>query len=86
MTKKSLDKIREEKFGTNTFALKYQKDLEQSGFVDEILENAKQVKSWNRYDRELSTKEVVTIVLASVFLGVIASMVITTPVILEMCK
>lgn len=98
VTKKSLDKIREEKFCTNTFAVDWNKDLKEKIAKDkqkryeatdkyfDILENAEQVKSWNRYDRELSTKEVVAIVLASVFLGVIASMVITTPVILEMCK
>lgn len=83
MTKKSLDKLREEKFGTNTFALKYQKDLEQSGFVDEILENAEQVKSWNRYDRSTSCLLVASV---SLLLGLVTAMIIVTPSIIGMCS
>lgn len=83
MTKKSLDKLREEKFGTNTFALKYQKDLEQSGFVDEILENAEQVKSWNRYDRSIHYSVVASV---SLLLGLVTAMIIVTPSIIGMCS
>jgi len=39
----------DKKFKTNKFAQSYQEDLEQSGFVDEIMEGAEQVKSWNKY-------------------------------------
>ena len=46
-----LEKLRDEKFGTNPFAQSYQEDLEQSGFVDEIMEGAEQVKSWSRHER-----------------------------------
>lgn len=50
-TKKTLEKLRDEKFGTNPFAQSYQEDLEQSGFVDEILGNSEQVKSWSKHER-----------------------------------
>jgi type II secretory pathway component PulF len=41
----------DKKFKTNKFVQSYQEDLEQSGFLDEILESADQVKSWSRYDK-----------------------------------
>lgn len=44
--KKSLEKLRDEKFGTNTFAKKYREELN-----DEILESANQVKYWSRHER-----------------------------------
>jgi len=50
VTKKSLEKLHDEKFGTNPFAKKWDKELNKF-LPDDTLENASQVKSWSKHER-----------------------------------
>lgn len=73
VTKKSLEKLRDEKFGNNTFAKKWKHELDNEytrGYNEgataqiEALENASQVKSWSRHERARTLLEATNIFLA----------------------
>lgn len=51
----------------------------------EALENAEQVKSWSKYDVE-ETPSSLALVFAGLFLGVVVTMVIVTPSIIQACN
>lgn len=53
-------------------------------YVD-ALESAEQVKSWNKYDVQ-ETPSSIALVFAGLFLGVIVTMILVTPSIIQACN
>lgn len=65
----------------STFYKKYEEDLEQSGFVDEILENADQVKSWKR--SPISQTVNLTYIFLAFIIGFSLCAVVMTPIVIN---
>jgi len=83
-------KTTKDKFKSNPFAKKYKEhldknwyieDLEQSGFVDEIMEGVDQVKSWNR--SPISQTVNLTYLFLAFIIGFSVCAVVVTPLVIN---